>query len=89
MAQKPIDRIAIAMTPAKTPGPMMAISSSAHISELIERVETMIRRAMGRINNAEGVVFRAARNATGTAKHNAIIVPSVAIFSVSQIGRPS
>ena len=67
----------------------MAISSSAQMSELMERVETMISSAMGLMNSADGVVFRAARNATGTAKQSAIRVPSVAMFKVSQIGRPS
>ena len=84
-----MDRIAIAITPAKTPGPIMAISSNAQISELIERVDTMISSAMGRINRRDGVVLRAARNATGTASISEKIVPKVAMFSVSQIGLPN
>jgi len=67
-AQNPMDRIAIAMTPANTPGPMIAISRSAQISELMERVETIISNAMGRIRKREGVVLRAAKKATGTAR---------------------
>ncbi len=79
----------MATTPAKTPGPMIAIRSSAQISELIERVDTITSSARGRRNRCEGVVFRAARKATGTAMHRAINVPSVAMFSVSHRGRPS
>ena len=41
----------------------MATRSSAQISELIDRVDTMIRSAIGRTRSAEGVVLRAARNA--------------------------
>ena len=82
-------RSAIAITPAKTPGPIIAINKRAQISELIERVETIINKAIGLIINLEGVVFLAARNATGTAIINAKKVPSVAIFKVSQIGLPS
>src|SRR6056297_3210605 len=84
-----MDRMAMATTPAKTPGPMIAISNSAQISELIDRVATMISSATGRTNSADGVVLRAARNATGTARNRAMIVPSVAMLKVSQIGRPS
>ena len=79
----------MAMTPAKTPGPMIAMRRSAQISELIERVETMMRSAIGRTKRAEGVVLRAARKATGTARNRAPIVPRVAMFSVSQIGHQS
>ena len=79
----------MAMTPAKTPGPMIAIRRSAQISELIERDETITSRATGRMNSTDGVVFRAAMKATGTARQIAMSVPSVAMFSVSQIGRPS
>ena len=60
-----------------------------NINELIERVETMISKAIGRKKNLDGVVLRAARNATGTARINEMIVPRVAMFSVSQIGLPS
>ena len=42
-----------------------------------EQIETFQR---------DGVVLLAARNATGTAKIKEKIVPSVAMFSVSQIG---
>ncbi len=59
------------------------------MSELIERVETIISKAIGLMINLEGVVFLAARNATGTAIINANNVPSVAIFKVSQIGLPN
>ena len=44
----------MAITPAKTPGPIMAISKSAHINEFIERVDTMINSAIGRMMNREG-----------------------------------
>ena len=67
----------------------MAISNKAHINEFIERVETMISKARGRTKYCEGVVLLAARNATGTARINAKIVPSVAMFKVSQIGFPN
>jgi hypothetical protein len=33
----------------RPPGPMIATSSSAQISELIERVDTMISSAIGRM----------------------------------------
>ena len=49
----------------------------------------MINNAIGRMNKVEGVVLRAAKNATGTAKNNEIIVPNVAMFRVSQMGSPS
>ena len=84
---KPIERSAIATTPASTPGPSMVTSSSAQISELIERDDTMIRSATGRTNSTLGVVLRAARNAIGTAMMIASSVPRVAIASVSQSGR--
>ena len=66
----------------------MAISNKAHINEFIERVETMISKAMGRTKYCDGVVLFAAKNATGTARINAKIVPRVAMFKVSQIGLP-
>ncbi len=55
----------------------------------MERVATIINKAIGLIISLEGVVFLAARNATGTAIINAKIVPKVAIFNVSQIGLPN
>jgi len=48
LATKPIDLSPMATIPASTPGPMIETNSSAQISELIERDETMIRRAIGR-----------------------------------------
>src|SRR3990172_5313371 len=75
--------------PASTPGPMTDTSRSAQISELIERDDTMTSSAAGRISVALGVVFRAARNATGTAGTSAASVPSVAMLSVSHSGRQS
>ena len=42
------------MTPAKTPGPIIAIKRRAQISELIERVATIINRAIGLIINLRG-----------------------------------
>ena len=83
---KPIDRKLIAIIPAKTPGPIIDTSKSDHIKELIEREETIIRRAIGRTNFLLGVVLRAARKATGIAINIAIIVPMVAMFMVSQRG---
>ena len=79
----------MAISPANTPGPMILTSSKAQISELIERLETMISRAMGRMNRADGVVLRAARKATGIAINSAITVPRVAMFSVSHNGSHS
>ena len=38
----PMERKAIAMVPATAPGPKMAMNSSAHTSELIERLDTRI-----------------------------------------------
>ncbi len=84
---KPIERSPIATMPASTPGPSTVTSSSAQISELIERDDTMISSATGRTNRTLGVVLRAAMNATGTATRMASRVPSVAIASVSQSGR--
>ena len=81
--------IAMATIPAKTPGPMIAISSNAQIRELIDRDETMISKAIGRMIYRLGVVLRAARKATGTARISANSVPSVAMFNVSQMGSHS
>ena len=83
---KPIERKLMATIPATTPGPMIETSNSDQIKELIEREETMIRRAIGRTNFVLGVVFRAARKATGKAITIAIIVPMVAMLRVSQSG---
>ena len=80
-----MERKLMATIPATTPGPMIDTSKSDQIKELIEREETMIRRAIGR-TNLLGVVFRAARKATGTAITIAIIVPMVAMLRVSQSG---
>ena len=55
----------------------------------MDRVETIISSANGRIRKRDGVVFLAAKNATGTAIISAKIVPNVAIFRVSQIGLPN
>ncbi len=65
----------------------MVTSMRAQSRELIERDEAMINSAIGRTNTECGVVLRAAQNATGTAMTMDIIVPRVAIFRVSQIGR--
>ena len=83
---KPMERRLIAIIPATTPGPMIETSKSDQIRELIEREETIINRARGRMNLVLGEVFRAARKATGTAITIANIVPMVAMFSVSQSG---
>ena len=77
----------MAITPANTPGPMMATSIKAQMSELIEREDTMTRSATGLTKTWLGVVLRAAQNATGTAITKAIRVPSVAMLTVSQMGR--
>ena len=89
LATKPIERREMAMTPANRPGPTMETSNKAQIRELMEREDTMINNATGRTNLALGVVLRAARNATGTAMTMENIVPSVAMFMVSQIGSQS
>src|SRR5262245_29910150 len=73
--------------PANTPGPMIVTNISAQMSELIERDETMMNSATGRIKAMLGVVLRAAQYATGTARTIAMTVPSVAILMVSHIGR--
>ncbi len=65
---------------------MMATSSSAQISELIEREATITNSAAGLANAMLGVVLRAARKATGTAIAVPSNVPSVAMLSVSQSG---
>ena len=64
---KPIERNAIAMMPANSPGPTIETNNKAQMSELIEREETMISSAIGRTKVVLGVVLGAARNATGTA----------------------
>ena len=46
----------MATIPATTPGPMIDTSKSDQIKELIEREETMIRRAIGLTNLVLGVV---------------------------------
>ncbi len=89
MAQNPIERMAMAMTPAKTPGP--------DDGDQQQRPDQRVDRA-GRDDDEQrdgpdeaastGVVLRAARNATGTARNSAAIVPRVAMLSVSQIGHP-
>ena len=81
-----MERSPIATTPASTPGPMIETKSSAQISELIERLATMTKSASGRMSVALGLVLRAARKATGTAKMIPSRVPSVAMLSVSQSG---
>ena len=83
---KPMERKLIAKIPANTPGPMIETSKSDQIRELIEREETMIKRAIGRTNLELGVVFLAARKATGIAITIANIVPMVAMLIVSQSG---
>ena len=47
--------------PANTPGPMIVTSINAQINELIERDDTMINSAAGRMNATLGVVLRAAQ----------------------------
>ena len=79
----------MAMTPAKTPGPMIVTNSKPQISELIDREATISSSAKGRTIRALGVVLRAARNATGTAMTIAISVPRVAMLIVSQSGSMS
>ncbi|CFN80502.1 Uncharacterised protein [Bordetella pertussis] len=72
----------MARVPASAPGPKMAMNSSAHTSELTERLETRIRRAsmlMVRL----GVRLLAASRPTGTAIPTDRMVPSVAMCSVS------
>ena len=65
----------------------MATSSKAQIKELIDRLETIMNKAIGRTKPTLGVVLLAAKNATGTATINASTVPSVAILMVSHNGR--
>src|SRR6266404_3146804 len=47
--------------PANTPGPMIVTSINAQISELIERDDTVMNSAAGRMNATLGVVLRAAQ----------------------------
>jgi len=65
---KPIERRPIATMAARMPGPMIVTKSSAQISELMERDETIRSRARGRTSQTEGVVLRAAQKAIGTAR---------------------
>src|SRR5579871_375747 len=81
---KPIERKAIARVPARGPGPNMATNRRAHIKELIDREVTKTNLA-NRLSARFGVTLRAARRPTGKAMTIAMIVPSVAICSVSTI----
>src|SRR3546814_13710398 len=83
----PMERSPMAIMPASTPGPTMVTSISAQMSELMEREETMMKRATGLTSVTLGVVLRAARKATGTAMMIASKVPSVAMLM--EIGRAS
>jgi hypothetical protein len=71
----PIERSAMAMIPASKPGPRIATSRSAQIRALTEREATMMKTATGRTNRTLGVVLRAARKATGTARRIASRCP--------------
>ena len=82
----PMERKAIARIPATCPGPNSATSKSAQTRALIDREETIRRRANGR-TAGNGAVFRAARSATGTAAITARSVPKVAMVIVSHKGR--
>ena len=84
LATKPIERRAMAIMPAKIPGPNMVTKSNAQIRELMEREEAIISKAIGRTKVVEGVVFRAAKKAIGNAIITPSSVPKVAMFSVSQ-----
>jgi len=77
----------MARMPANTPGPMSVTSIRAQISALMERDDTMINNATGRITATLGVVLRAAQKAVGTASMIASAVPMVAMLMVSHIGR--
>ena len=57
---KPSDGRAIAIVPARTPGPMIDTSRSPQISLLIKREATMMSSAIGRTIVTLGVVLRAA-----------------------------
>ena len=80
-----MERRPIAMTPANTPGPIMATSINAQINELMDLDEAMIKSATGLMRNTCGVVFRAAQKATGMAMKMAMAVPRVAMFNVSHM----
>ena len=84
-----MDRRAIAMIPANTPGPRIETNNRDQINELMDRDETMTRRAIGRRSVGLGEVLRAARKATGTARTSASRVPRVAMFRVSHRGTQS
>ena len=71
-----MERRLIATIPATTPGPIIDTRRRAQISELMDREETIISSAIGRINLVLGVVFRAAKKATGKAIIIASIVPT-------------
>lgn len=79
----------MAKIPATCPGPMMATSSRPQMIELIEREATMTSSATGRTRVADGVVLRAARKASGTARTTASSVPRVAMLTVSHSGHHS
>ena len=72
----------MASVPASGPGPNTATKSSAQTSELIEREVTKMNFA-NRLSGGFGVTLRAASRPTGSARTIAMIVPSVAMCSVS------
>ncbi|MNR55454.1 hypothetical protein D3C85_1758260 [compost metagenome] len=72
----------MASVPASAPGPKMAMNSSAHTSELTERLDTRISRA-SMLMVLLGVRLLAASSPTGTAMNTDRMVPSVAMCSVS------
>ncbi|MCY1460694.1 hypothetical protein D9M71_782730 [compost metagenome] len=72
----------MASVPARAPGPKMAMNSSAHTSELTERLDTRISRA-SMLTVLLGVRLLAASKPTGTAMKTDRMVPSVAMCSVS------
>jgi hypothetical protein len=86
---KPIERSAMAMMPASTPGPRIATSRRPQISALIERDETIMRSATGRTKRMLGVVLRAARKPSGVPRRIARRVPRVAMLIVSHSGSQS
>ena len=75
--------------PANTPGPTIATSKSAQISELIEREETMIKSAIGRTKRRWAWCCAPRRRRPAQRITIAMAVPRVAMLMVSHRGNQS
>ncbi len=81
----PMERMAMAMTPARGPGPKITVNMMAQTSSFTDLEVTTITRASHRVVWLR-VVFWAAIRATGMERNAARMVPRVAMLIVSIIG---